>query len=71
MFVEAYNDVRLGILEQIEQSNFNQSREREDAYRMLRALASVRGKLENYIRKAQGAQHEPVSIQRVAEIGDK
>jgi len=75
LFLEAVQSVRTGIQAQIEDSDFSQADQREDAYRMLRALKAVTGQIEKHIRAAKGAEAEEQeklrAVKRVAEIRGK
>lgn len=66
IFVEAVELTRNSIHAQIESSDFSQGDEREDAYRMLRALTSVIGQLEKHVRGAVQAPDIP-AVKRLVE----
>ena len=55
---QAFADIRANIYKGIEHSSFGQKNEREDAYRMLRAVTALEGELERYITKAKGIRAE-------------
>ena len=64
LLVEAFEDVHADIITGLEKSEFADVEIREDAYRMLRALESLKGKLERYVRKAKGLQAEDEELAR-------
>ena len=58
MLADAFESVRLNIVDGIATSEFDQSDKRESGYHMLRALESVRGQIERHVRTAAGLQAE-------------
>jgi hypothetical protein len=54
----AINDIREGIFKQIASSAFNEKEEREDAYRMLRAVECFEGQLKRHINTGRAAEEE-------------
>ena len=63
--IRAFDQVEAGLYKGIAESSFEQSDEREDAYRMLRALTSLKGKLESAVRISVGIQSEQSEVERV------
>jgi len=64
LLVKAFDDVKAGIVKQIEDSNFRQTKEREQAYQMLRALSAVKGQIESHVRTAMGVQADRKETER-------
>ncbi len=64
MLVQAFEDVRENIHAQIENSSFGEGEDREAAYHMLRALASLKGQIDKHVRLAAGAQAEANELDR-------
>ena len=69
----AWEETRQDILKAVESTNYNQRKEREEAYLLLRAMKTVRGKIESHIRAAHKVQAENSmpDVPRVAELGAK
>lgn len=61
---EALDNIKANVVKQIEDSTFGQAREREEAYRMLRAVASFRGELAKMVRVAKGQAAEESEMAR-------
>ena len=69
---KAFHDIRESIFDKIAQSSFKQQDDREDCYRMLRAIESFEGKFKQYINTGKVAEDKlnPLMkvVKRVQEI---
>ena len=73
MLNDAFENVRLNIINGIATSSFEETETRESGYFMLRALESVKGQIERHVRIAAGLQAEEKetnsrTVLRVAEL---
>lgn len=61
----AFNDIRDNIFKKIGSSSFDQSKEREDCYYMLRAVESLEGLFKKHINEGRLAEEKLTLSQRV------
>ena len=61
----AFNDIRENIYQKIGTSSFEQSDEREDCYRMLRAVETVEGQFKRHINTGRAAEEKLSFVGRV------
>jgi hypothetical protein len=61
----AFNDIRDNIYQGIASSSFDQSKEREDSYHMLRAVESLEGQFKRHINTGRAAEEKLSIAQRV------
>ena len=61
----AFNDIKENIYQKIGSSSFDQSKEREDCYMMLRAIDSFEGQFKKHINAGRAAEEKLSLAQRV------
>ena len=62
---EAFDAIRVNVYKLISNSRFDQKDEREDCYRMLRAMESFEGQFKRYIEKGRLADAKLNPLQKV------